>query len=137
MGGLLAGGRVDRGAKPVEDLGDLYRRMALGALEQEVLEEVRDTGLLRGLVPGAGPDPEPERDGSHPGHGLGDYTDPRAELTEAMLLAHRLRSRSRPRRPRSPPRLPSRPPRSRRGPPSPLPTVASSSGVLPSPAGSG
>ena len=50
LGRLLAGGGVDRGAQAVEDLGDLDRVMALGPLEQQVLEEVRDPGPGRGLV---------------------------------------------------------------------------------------
>jgi hypothetical protein len=53
VGGLLAGGCVDGGAEPVEALGDLDRREAPGALEQQVLEEMRDAGLGRRLVPGA------------------------------------------------------------------------------------
>ena len=47
---LLAGRRVGRGAHAVEELGDLDRRVALGALEQQVLEEMRDAGLSRRLV---------------------------------------------------------------------------------------
>ena len=74
---LLAGGGVDRGAEPVEALGDLDRRVARGPLEQQVLEEVRDPGLRRGLVPGSGPDPEPERDGSDRGNLLGHDPDAR------------------------------------------------------------
>ena len=47
---LLARGRVGGGPEGVEVLGDLDRRVALGALEQQVLEEVRDAGLSRRLV---------------------------------------------------------------------------------------
>ena len=47
---LLAGGRVGGRAHAVEELGDLDRRVALGSLEQQVLEEVRDAGLSRRLV---------------------------------------------------------------------------------------
>ncbi len=50
MRGLLARRRVGGGAHPVEQLGDLDGRVALGALEQEVLEEMRDAGLSRRLV---------------------------------------------------------------------------------------
>ena len=78
---LLAGGGVDRGAEAVELLGDLDRREALGALEQQVLEEVRDAGLRRGLVARAGAHPEPERHGSHRGNLLGDDPDARALLS--------------------------------------------------------
>src|SRR3954453_18541460 len=79
---LLAGGGVDRGPEPVEALGDLDRRVARGPLEKQVLEEVRDPGLRRGLVPGAGPDPEPERAGADRGNLLGHDPHARAELVE-------------------------------------------------------
>ena len=51
LGGLLAGRRVGCGAHAVEQLRDLDRRVPLGALEQQVLEEVRDARLLGGLIP--------------------------------------------------------------------------------------
>ena len=73
VGRLLAGRRVDRGAEPVEALGDLDRRVAGGALEQQVLEEVRDPGLGRGLVPRSGAHPEPEGNRAHRGNLLGDH----------------------------------------------------------------
>ena len=38
-------GRVELAAEPVEDLRDLESAVALGALEQQVLDEVRDAGL--------------------------------------------------------------------------------------------
>ena len=77
---LLAGRRVDRGAQAVEELGDLDRRVALGALEEQVLEEMRDAGLRRRLVTRSGPDPEPEGHRAHRGHGLGDDPEARVEL---------------------------------------------------------
>ena len=45
-GRLLARAGVDLGPHPVEDLVDLERGEAVGALEQQVLEEVRDPRLL-------------------------------------------------------------------------------------------
>jgi hypothetical protein len=86
VGRLLAGRRVHRGAEAVEALGDLDRRVSLRALEQHVLEEVRDPGLGAGLVAGAGPHPEPEGDRSHRGNHLG--YDPYAglQLAELVLL---------------------------------------------------
>ena len=98
---LLAGGRVDRGAEPVEALGDLDRRVARRPLEQQVLEEVRDPGLRRGLVTRAGAHPEPERHGPHRGNLLGHDPDARAQLGElgsAQLPSSRSRSRRRDRR---------------------------------------
>ena len=75
MGGLLAGGRVRGGAHAVEELRDLDRRVTLRALEQQVLEEVGDPGLLGCLVAGASADPEPEGDRAHRGHLLGDHLE--------------------------------------------------------------
>ncbi len=77
VGGLLAGRGIDRGAEAVELLGDLDRRVTRRALEEQVLEEMRDPGLGRGLVAGAGAHPEPERHGSHRGNLLGDDPDAR------------------------------------------------------------
>ena len=79
---LLAGGGVDRGAEAVEALGDLDRRVARRPLEQQVLEEMRDPSLGRGLVTGAGAHPEPERHGPDRGNLLGHDPDARAQLGE-------------------------------------------------------
>ena len=46
-GRLLVGAGVELGAPAVEQPVDLDRRVAVGALEQQVLEEVRQPGLLR------------------------------------------------------------------------------------------
>ncbi len=81
VGGLLAGGGVDRGTQPVQLLGNLDRREAGGSLEQQVLEEMRDPSLRRGLVARTGAHPEPERDGSHRGNLLGDDPYARALLS--------------------------------------------------------
>ena len=152
---LLARRGVGRRAHAVEELRDLDRRVALGALEQQVLEEVRDARLLRALVAGAGAHPHAERHRAHRGHRLGDRPGcrPRARSAErpreARPAAPALRDawlncagvrcrrdRGRGRRPaaraRRPP--PSRPPP--RGPRSPEPTSTSSSADLPSTAGS-
>ena len=77
---LLAGRRVHRRAEAVEDLRDLDRRVALRALEEQVLEEVRDAGLRRRLVPRACSNPESECDGAHGGNYLGDDSDSRVEF---------------------------------------------------------
>ena len=77
---LLAGGRVHGGAEAVEDLRDLDRRVALGALEEQVLEEMRDAGLRRRLVPRACANPETQGDRAHRGDRLGDDPDAGVEL---------------------------------------------------------
>ena len=56
-GVLAGGGRVQLAAHPVEDLGDLERAVAARALEEQVLDEVRDACLRLGLVARAGADP--------------------------------------------------------------------------------
>ena len=92
VGRLLAGRGVGRGAHAVEELGDLDRRVALGALEQQVLEEVRDAGLRRRLVARAGPHPEPERDRAHRGHRLGDDPDAAESSSVSSTPSGRRRS---------------------------------------------
>ena len=67
-GGLLARARVYLRPHAVEDLVDLQRRVLGRALEQQVLEQVREPRLGVGFVARAGADPEPERhrpDGGH------------------------------------------------------------------------
>ena len=56
VGRLLARRRVGRRAETVEVLGDLDRRVTLGALEQQMLEKVRERRPGRRLVARAGPD---------------------------------------------------------------------------------
>ena len=69
--GLLGGRGVGRRPHAVHLLGDLDRREALGALEEQVLQEVREPFLALTFVARAGPDPKPEGDGSDRGDDLG------------------------------------------------------------------
>ena len=87
---LARGGGVQLPAHRVEDLGDLLRVVALRALEEQVLDEVRDARALVPLVPRAGADPEPERDRPEVRQPLGD--DPLAgiQLGEHVLLHGRI-----------------------------------------------
>ena len=71
-GVLARGRRVQLGAHRVERLGDLLRLEAPRALEQQVLDEVRDAGAVGALVARADVDPEAERDRAHARHPLGD-----------------------------------------------------------------
>ena len=71
--GLLARAGVDLGAHRVEGLVDLQRAEPVGALEQQVLEEVREPRLGGALVTRTRADPEPERDGANGGDVLADY----------------------------------------------------------------
>src|SRR5262249_18930751 len=61
-GVLLAGEGVDRSPDAVDRLRDLSRRAPGGALEEQVLEEVREAGLLRRLVAGSVLDPDADGD---------------------------------------------------------------------------
>ena len=88
-GRLLAGSGVQLGAHPVEDLVDLERAVFRGALEQQMLEQVRQPGVLVVLGPGAGADPEPDRYGSDRGHRLGHDPYARIERGQPVLLEHR------------------------------------------------
>src|SRR5207253_10327610 len=72
-GVLARGRRVQLAAHLVEDLGDLDGVVAAAALEEEVLDEVRDTGALVALVPRARADPEADGDGAHARDALADH----------------------------------------------------------------
>ena len=63
---LARGGGVQLAAELVEDLGDLLRRVAGRALEEHVLDEVRDARARIRLVTRARTDPEAERDRADP-----------------------------------------------------------------------
>ena len=87
---LARGGRVQLPAEPVEDLGDLLRRMGAGALEEQVLDEVRHARAGVGLVARARPDPEAERDRADARHLLGDDLFAGREARELVLLHRRI-----------------------------------------------
>ena len=85
--GVLPGGRgVQLGSHRVEGLRDLLRLEPPRALEQHVLDEVRDARAVGALVAGADVDPEAERDGAHARHPLGDDPLTGVELTQDDLL---------------------------------------------------
>jgi hypothetical protein len=87
--GRLARGRgVQLAAHRVEELGDLLRAVPLRALEEQVLDEVRDPGARPRLVARPGADPEPQRDRPHPAQRLaGDALA--AGQGRDVRLAHR------------------------------------------------
>jgi hypothetical protein len=86
--GLLAGAGVQLGAHAVEDLIDLQRLVLGRALEQQVLQQVRQSRLGLGLIPRAGADPEAERHGPDGGHCLRHDPDAGLERRQAVLLLH-------------------------------------------------
>ena len=84
-GRLARGGGVQLPTELVEDLGDLLRRVARRALEEQMLDEVRHAGACVGLVTRARADPEAERDRAHARDALRDDALARRELGELVL----------------------------------------------------
>ena len=110
---------VHLAADGVDGLGDLARRALLGALEQQVLQEVRGARQLGRLVSSADADPGTEADRTGLRHRLGDDAEAVGQLglldARVQQVGHGVGQRRPPRRPRSPPR---------RSPPRPPPSVA-------------
>ena len=75
-GVLLAGGGVGLATDGVERLGDVHRGAPRGALEQQVLEEVRRAVVAVGLVARADADPGADGRRAQAGHVLGEHPDP-------------------------------------------------------------
>ena len=84
-GRLARGGGVQLAAELVEDLRDLLRRVARRALEEHVLDEVRDARARVRLVTRARTDPEAERDRADTRNPLRDDALATCELRELML----------------------------------------------------
>jgi len=91
---LARGRRVQLPAERVEDLGDLLGRVRGGALEEQVLDEVRDAGAIRLLVARSRPDPEADCDGAHMLEPLRDDALARVEFAQDVLLHERDRTRA-------------------------------------------
>src|SRR3954452_17894939 len=85
--GLLAGAGIHLRAHAVEDLVDLDRAETVGALEQQVLEEMRDASLSRRLVPRSGADEHAQRDRADRGHCLGHHPNAGVELRQLVFSA--------------------------------------------------
>src|SRR3989454_2171422 len=78
-GVLLAGEGVQHAADRIDLLRDLRGRAAGGALEEEVLEEMRDAGLLGALVARPVLDPDADRGRGQVGERLGQHPHPVGE----------------------------------------------------------
>ena len=92
---LTRGGRVQLAAHRVEQLGDLDGAVALRALEQQVLDEVRDTRARGRLVARAGADPEADRGRADAVDVLGDDALPARQRRQSVLIHARDRTRGR------------------------------------------
>jgi hypothetical protein len=88
-GALLTGEGVEVTADAFELLGDLHRGTAFGAFEEEMLEVVRDPGLLARLVARAVLYPNADTDRLDVRHGLGDHAD---AVVESRTMDHGRRS---------------------------------------------
>ena len=89
-------GRVQLAAHPVEDLGDLERRVLARPLEEQMLEEMRQPGVARVLVARARADPDADRRRTDAGKRLGDDAAAAVEhrLDVVLHRAHRTPSSS-------------------------------------------
>ena len=88
VAGVLLGGQgVGLPAHRVEGLGDVQGGAGAGALEQQVLQEVRGAEHAGALVPGADAHPVAHRDAALTGHPLGDHPDPAGQHGAANLVA--------------------------------------------------
>ena len=83
---LARGGGVQLASHRVEQLGDLDGVVALRALEQQVLDEVRDAGPGRRLVARPGADPEPDRRRADAVDALGDDPLPARKRRESVRI---------------------------------------------------
>jgi hypothetical protein len=82
--------RVQLAAQPIEDLGDLLRRVALRAFEQEMLDEVGNACTLATLVTRACIDPVAERNRADVRQPLADDPLARVQLGKDVLLHARM-----------------------------------------------
>ncbi len=72
---FLAGKGVEVAADGVHRARDVFGGAMGGALEEHVLDEVRDAVLLGRFLAGPGVDPHAHRDRAHVGHGFGNHAD--------------------------------------------------------------
>jgi hypothetical protein len=86
---LARGGRVQLAAQPSK-ISAISCACSARALEQEVLDEVRDAAFERRLVARAGADPEAEGDRAHARDPLGDHALAGIELAYDVLLHARI-----------------------------------------------
>ncbi len=87
-GVFLGGEGIHLTADAVDGLGDVVGRARLGALEEEMLEEMRDARVFGRLVARTYADPHSDRYRLHRRHPLRDDTDARRQRREANP-AHR------------------------------------------------
>ena len=91
---VLGGRGVELAAEAVEDLRDRERVVAARALEEHVLDEVREAAPRARLVARADADPEADRDRPDGLEALADNAKPAVELRQIEML-HRDRVRRR------------------------------------------
>ena len=72
---FLGGEGVEIAADGIHRARDIFGRALRRALEQHVLDEVRDAVLFGGFAPRTGADPDSHRHGTHVRHGFGNHAD--------------------------------------------------------------
>src|SRR4029079_6237648 len=77
-------------AEAVEDLSDLLRRVLLGSLEEQALQEIRDPRARVVLVTRARADPQAERDGANGVERLADDTRAARKRGQQVVLHARI-----------------------------------------------
>ena len=76
LGDMVTASTITAADVEAERDGDVHRRALGGALEEQVLKEVRAAVQGRGLVPRAHADPDPDARRAGAGHLLGDDAEP-------------------------------------------------------------
>ena len=94
-GVLVRGERVEVAADTVDGHSDVTRAAGPGALEQQVLEEMRSPGELRLFVDGTDADPDADGRAARPRHPFGDQSQAAGDFGEGDLRPSADRSRTR------------------------------------------
>ena len=88
---LFGGERVHLAADRVDGLGDILGAAGRGALEEHVLDEVRDAALLLRLMTRPPREPHADADGAHVWHPLREETQAiREDVADDRWLRHRM-----------------------------------------------
>src|SRR5687768_350802 len=93
-GHVALGARVEFATDVLDRLVELARRAAAGALEQHMLEQMREAVMLLGLVARSGAREQPDRRGLDPGHRSGHHAQAAGKGRDLSHLTRRWRTAS-------------------------------------------